>query len=71
MYFSISLTLLYRNYYLQSFIRPESKKKNPLSHNKLYKKNCYWKSDYRQKIVHDLSFGGWVILMLEARQYRA
>ena len=54
-----------------SFANPEPKKKK-LSHNKLYKQQvCYWKSDYRQKNVHDLSFGGWVILMLEARQYGA
>lgn len=39
MYFSISLTFLYRNYYLQSFIRKSGiEKKKPLSHNKLCKK---------------------------------
>ena len=38
MYFSISLTFLYRNYYLQSFIRKSGIEKKTLSHNKLCKK---------------------------------
>jgi len=41
MYFfhgSISFTFLYRNYYLQSFIRKSRIQKKKLSHNKLCKK---------------------------------
>ena len=72
MYFchgSISLTFLYCLIWsLHWQIQNTKKKEKTLSHNKLLqKKSLLLEIKLPSKNVHDLSFGGWVILMLEDR----
>jgi len=50
---------------------PESQQKKPSPIISYKKKFAIGNQITVKKLYMDLSFGGWVILMLEARQYRA